>query len=373
MTQTFSWQRAVLKVGSALIAPEGSHCSARYLLAIAHFITASRAAGKEIIIVSSGSVAAGKPHVPVTHRPTIAEKQAMAAIGQMQMMANWQRFFDVPCAQVLVTAADLQHRQRYVNIQATLRELLAHGALPVVNENDTVAVDELKVGDNDNLAAHTAMVAQADTMIICSDIDGLFTADPRRHADATLIETVSHIDDDVYALAGGPGSAVGTGGMQTKLQAAQKCMDCGIQSLIVNGKNPAVFEQLLTGQVKGTRFIPARSPARARYAWLTHTLKTRGTLHIDTGACQALTDRQTSLLPAGVVAVTGSFGIGDAVVIQCNGVTIAKGLAQYDSKDLLTIKGLHSCQITSALGYYQGDEVVHRDNLVRLSDPHQAT
>lgn len=366
MTQSFTWQRAVLKVGSALIAPDGNQCSARYLLAIAHFITASRAAGKQVIVVSSGSVAAGKKQVPVTHNPTIAEKQAMAAIGQMQMMANWQRLFDIPCAQVLLTAADLQHRQRYINIQATLRELLAHGALPIVNENDTVAVDELKVGDNDNLAAHIALVSQADTLIICSDIDGLYTADPRQHADAKFIESVATIDASVYALAGGPGTKVGTGGMRTKLQAAEKCTQSGIQTFIVNGQNPAVFDKLLEEQRAGTYFTPSQSPARARTAWLTHTLVAQGTLHIDKGAFQAISTLHTSLLPAGLTAVSGQFKAGDAVTIEYNGKPVAKGLTQYSSKDLLTLIGLHSSQISQALGYHQGDEVIHRDNLANF-------
>ena len=207
----FNWQRAVIKVGSALIAPEGNECSGRYLLSLARFITASREAGKEIILVSSGSVAAGRSKVKIRHNASIAEKQAMAAIGQNLMMANWQRFFDFPCAQVLLTADDLRDRTRYVNIKNTLREILNHNALPIVNENDTVAVNELKVGDNDNLGAYTALVAQADTLIICSDIDGLFTADPRKDASATLIPQVDKIDSTIYGLAGGAAGRTGGG------------------------------------------------------------------------------------------------------------------------------------------------------------------
>ncbi|MFT6779348.1 MAG: glutamate 5-kinase, partial [Paraglaciecola sp.] len=224
-----NWKRAVIKVGSSLIAPNNNQCSQEFLGHIAQFISDSRKQGKEIILVSSGSVAAGKGKIAYKHRPSIAEKQAMAAIGQTQMMANWASLFDFDCAQILLTSDDLHNRTRYVNIKNTLRELLKNNALPIVNENDTVAINELKVGDNDNLAAYTALVAEADTLIICSDVNGLYDADPRSHATAKLIPEVNIIDDSIFQLAGGAGSEVGTGGMQTKIQAAQKCVDSGIQ------------------------------------------------------------------------------------------------------------------------------------------------
>ncbi|QJR80898.1 glutamate 5-kinase [Alteromonas pelagimontana] len=362
----FSWQRAVIKVGSALIAPEGNQCSARYLLPIARFITASREAGKEIIVVSSGSVAAGRSKIPIHHPASIAEKQAMAAIGQTQMMANWQRFFDFPCAQVLLTADDLHDRTRYVNIKNTLRELLLHQALPIVNENDTVAVNELKVGDNDNLGAYTALVAHADTLIICSDIDGLYTADPRKHSDATLIPKVSEITPAIYGLAGGAGTAMGTGGMRTKIEAADKCTKSGIQTLIVNGRNGQVFDALAEGRSVGTLFTATQSSKRARRLWLAHTLKTRGIINVDAGAKQAIVDRGASLLPSGIVTVSGGFSAGDAVEVRCNNIPVAKGLALYDEKDLVQIKGLKSHQIGETLGYDSGEVVIHRDDLVLL-------
>ncbi|GGW91395.1 glutamate 5-kinase [Alteromonas halophila] len=365
--QTFSWQRAVIKVGSALIAPDGNACSAQYLLAIAGFITASRKAGKEVILVSSGSVAAGRRSVPVTHQATIAEKQAMASIGQMQMMANWQRFFDFPCAQVLLTADDLRDRTRYVNTRNTLRELLRHQALPVVNENDTVAVNELKVGDNDNLAAFTALVAQADTLIICSDIDGLYSADPRRDATATLIPHVSEITAATMALAGGAGTALGTGGMRTKLEAASVCAKSGIQTLIVNGRDAATFDALSQGRIPGTHFTPQQSASKARALWLTHTIKTRGILHIDEGARDAVVSRGASLLPIGVLSVSGHFKNGDAVDLKCNDTVIAKGLALYDHYELHKIKGLRSVAIRDVLGYDNSDVVVHRDDMVLIT------
>ncbi|MCV2885872.1 glutamate 5-kinase [Aestuariibacter sp. AA17] len=369
--QDIQWQRAVIKVGSALISPDGQGCSGQYLLAIARFILASREAGKEVIVVSSGSVAAGRKDIPVTHTPSIAEKQAMAAIGQSQMVANWARFFDFPCAQLLLTYDDLHNRTRYVNIKNTLRELLKHGALPIVNENDTVAVNELKVGDNDNLAAYTAMVSQADLLIICSDIDGLFDADPRKNAHAKKIDIVDGIDDNIYALAGGAGTSVGTGGMKTKIQAAEKCTKSGITTLIVNGKKPEVFERLSEGVVSGTMFKPQFAKDRAKRQWLEHTLKSRGHVDIDNGAKRALLSQGASLLPSGVVQVTGEFSAGDALDILCNGEFIGKGLSLYKSDDLKKVAGCQSKDIARILGFTQGEEVIHRDDMIVIKQNKQ--
>ena len=364
--QRFEWQRAVIKVGSALIAPDGNQCSGRYLLAIARFITASREQGKEVILVSSGSVAAGRGKVRVNHQPSVAEKQAMAAIGQTQMMANWSRFFDFPCAQLLLTYDDLHNRTRYVNIKNTVRELLKNQALPIVNENDTVAVNELKVGDNDNLAAYTALVAQADTLIICSDIDGLYDADPRKVKDARLIPQVSEITDDIHNLAGGAGTSVGTGGMRTKIQAAEKCTYSGIQTLIVNGHKGEVFDQLLEGECYGTLFKPVKNRENARRQWLKHTLKTNGEIAVDPGARNALVNKGASLLPSGIVEVSGHFKPGEAIQISCEGKIVAKGLVLYSVEDLNEIKGHKSDKIADILGYTYGEAVVHRDDMVLI-------
>ncbi|MCC2608135.1 glutamate 5-kinase [Planctobacterium marinum] len=360
----FQWQRAVIKIGSALIAPDGQRCSAQYLLAIAKFITESRLQGKEVVLVSSGSVAAGRSQVPVTHLPTIAEKQAMAAIGQSQMMANWARFFDFPCAQILLTYDDLRDRTRYVNIKNTLRELLKHQALPIVNENDSVAVNEIKVGDNDNLAAYTALVAQADTLIVCSDIDGLFDADPRKNPQAKLIPEVLAITPEIHALAGGAGSKVGTGGMVTKLQAAEKCAQSGIQTLIVNGRKTEVFDALLKGQCPGTLFRAGASPEGARAQWLRHTLSTKGDIEVDAGAANALLHKGASLLPSGIISVAGKFSSGEAVQVTHNGKPIAKGLALYSADDLRLIAGQKSQQIEAILGYTLNEAAIHRDDLI---------
>ena len=361
-----NWKRAVIKVGSSLIAPSNNQCSTEFLVSIAKFISESRLQGKEVILVSSGSVAAGKGKISYKHRPSIAEKQAMAAIGQTQMMASWASLFDFDCAQILLTADDLHNRTRYVNIKNTLRELLKNQALPIVNENDTVAINELKVGDNDNLAAYTALVAEADTLIICSDIDGLYDADPRRNNNAKLIPEVSHIDEGIYQLAGGAGSSVGTGGMQTKVQAAHKCVDSGIQTLIVNGRDSAVFEKLAKGQTCGTLFTPNKSLDGARDNWLRHALKIKGQIEIDQGAQQALLEKGASLLPSGITQISGKFVSGDAVNICYKNLPIAKGIVLYNATELTAIKGLNSQKIEATLGYNLGEVAIHRDDLVLL-------
>lgn len=361
---SFHWQRAVLKVGSALISPQGEGCSVEYMLAIARFITEARKQGKEVILVSSGSVAVGRSNIPVTHLPTIAEKQAMAAIGQSRLMATWSRFFDFPCAQILLTYGDLKDRTRYVNIKNTLTELLRHQVLPIVNENDSVAVNEIKVGDNDNLAAYTALVSQADTLIICSDVDGLYNADPRKDPNAALIAEVEAIHESHFALAGGAGSKVGTGGMLTKLQAAQKCGLSGIQSLIVNGYKQQTFDLLLQNQNPGTYFKAKSSPQSARQHWLRHTLPASGSVIVDEGAKRALCDNGASLLPSGVKSVEGNFQSGEAINIATEGGVFGKGLVLYNSEDLMQIKGKQSDLIEHTLGYSNGKEVVHRDDLI---------
>lgn len=360
------WQRAVVKVGSSLIAPSDNQCSAKYLAHIAQFITDSRKLGKEVILVSSGSVAAGKGKIAHNHRPSIAEKQAMAAIGQMEMMSNWAKLFASDCAQILLTSDDLHDRTRYVNIKNTLRELLKNHIIPIVNENDTVAINELKVGDNDNLAAYTALVAEADTLIICTDIDGLYNADPRKNPDASLMPLVTSIDQSIFDLAGGAGTSSGTGGMYTKIQAAKKCVSSGIQTLIVNGRDEEVFTTLAKGQLAGTSFTPLESNHSARGNWLKYTLKPRGTIRVDEGAAKALLENGASLLPPGIVSTTKKFESGDAVNISYKKKVIAKGLALYSAAELSQIKGLNSSEIEDTLGYTLGEVVVHRDDLVLL-------
>ncbi|GIV60796.1 glutamate 5-kinase [Rhodocaloribacter litoris] len=368
-----AWRRAVVKVGSTLVAPEG-RCSTRYLLPLARFIAESRRQGRELILVSSGAVAAGRGALADrARRPrSIPEKQALAAVGQPLLMALWQRLFDVPCAQLLLTYDDFADRRRFVNARNTLAELLRRGTLPIVNENDTVAVEELKVGDNDNLAAHVAVLAGADLLIICSDVDGLFEADPRTHPAARLIPEVARIDDAVLARAGGAGGPMATGGMRTKVEAAAKATARGIDTLIVNGTVGAHFDGLLAGTVRGTLFRRQQTPLAARKHWLMHTLPEAGRLVVDDGAAEALRTRGASLLPSGIVDVEGRFEAGDAVLVVCrrNGTDepVAKGLSQYGDHELRRIRGCQSAEIETRLGYVTREVIIHRDDLVLL-DP----
>lgn len=367
--EVMNFNRAVIKVGSALVSPDAKGCSGTYLLAIARFITECQQAGKEIILVSSGSVAAGRQLIqhgsPELSIPT---KQAMASVGQMQMMANWQRFFDVPCSQLLITHADLKNRERYINIKNTLRILLANNVIPIVNENDTVATDELKVGDNDNLAALVALVSEADCLFILSDIDGVYDQDPRNNPNAVLIPEINKITDKIYAMAGTTNNPIATGGMKTKIQAAEKAVENGIETYILNGRNSEVFDALLRGENPGTRFKANQTAIKARKHWLKHTLKSHGNVSLDIGAVNAVINKGASLLPSGIVDVSGDFAAGESIHIIDNQSQkiIAKGICQYSQRDLLRIKGCKSKEIAEILGCCPSKVVIHRDDMVIL-------
>ena len=262
-----TWKRAVLKVGSSLLANEGEGLSPRHALNLAQFVSSSLLAGREVVIVSSGAVAAGRGllHRKPAAGVAMAERQALAALGQAQLIGLWQRFFERPVAQVLLTHDDLRNRRRYLNARATLQELLALGALPVINENDTVSVDELKLGDNDNLAAVVAALVDADALFIATDIDGFYSANPRTHAEARPILDVEALTPEFFAMAGGAGSGVGTGGMHTKLEAAAKAAAAGIETFLFNGTRAETLSALAAGRLHGTRFPPGpESPRRAQ-------------------------------------------------------------------------------------------------------------
>lgn len=348
------------------MAPDGRGCSDRYLAAIARFVDASRQRGREVVLVSSGAVAAGLSVRPGAVRPrTIPEKQALAALGQPLLMTHWSGLIDAPCAQVLLVYDDLYHRARYVNARNTLQELLARGAVPVVNENDTVAVDELRVGDNDNLAAHAAALVEADLLVICTDIDGLYDADPRQNPEAAFIPVVERIDAGVHAMAGGANDPTATGGMRTKVQAAEKATARGIDTVLVNGTDAARLDALASGTLHGTLFRAQHPPLPARKHWLLHATPTAGRIRVDAGAADALRQRGASLLPSGVVAVEGEFHRGDAVEIEGAGERLARGIAQYDARELRRIRGCQNHEIEGVLGYAcPAVAVVHRDDLV---------
>lgn len=366
-----SWRRVVLKVGSALIALENQGCSEQFLRPIAEFIRQCRLQGLEVILVSSGSVAAGRHHFNFQHqRVPIALKRAMAAVGQNQLMNFWSRCFDFPCAQVLLTHVDLSNRVSHVNVQNTLKRLLDHQILPIVNENDTIATDELKVGDNDNLAAMVATVANADALIICSDVDGLYTSDPNKDPTASLIPEVRIIDQGIYILAGGVSSKVGTGGMYTKIEAAEKAAAHGIDTVIVDGHKAGGFQCILAGKNPGTIFYGHTKPLPAKKHWVRHTLRAKGEIWVDDGCVKALCRQGASLLCSGIVDISGEFDSGDAVLVRSASCKrkIAKGVSRFSACELFSIKGQQSRNIASCLGYCPtgSSAVIHRSEMMLL-------
>ena len=369
-----AWRRAVLKVGSSLLAGEGEGLSPRHALNLAQFVSSSIGAGREVVIVSSGAVAAGRGllHRKPQAGAAMAERQALAALGQAQLIALWQRFFDRPVAQVLLTHDDLRNRRRYLNARATLQELLALGALPVVNENDTVSVDELKLGDNDNLAAVVAALVDADALFIATDIDGFYTANPRTHAGAQPILDVEALTPEFFAMAGGAGSGVGTGGMHTKLEAAAKAAAAGIETFLFNGTQTSAVSALSRGALLGTRFRPAQNRLAARKYWLRNVPVESGAIVVDAGAANAMGLKGASLLPGGVVGAEGDFRRGDMVQVLLRGDDgerrIARGISQYSALDVRRIARRHSRDIEAILGYNYGGNVIHRDDLVLLQD-----
>ena len=363
-----NFNRAVIKVGSALVAPTKTGCSGQYTLAIAQFVTKCQQQGKEIILVSSGGVAAGRNLIHHgSPKLSGATKKAMSSVGQMQMMANWQRFFDYPCSQILINQSDLEDRKRFISIKETIQIQLENGVLPIVNENDTLTTEDLTVGDNDNLAALVAQVCEADSLFILSDIDGLFTKDPNVHKDAVLIPDIEHINDEVYAMAGTSRNHLATGGMKTKIQAAEKAVEHGINTYIINGTKSEVFASLLAHENPGTRFAADEDIITAKKHWLKHTLKSQGRIILDSGAVNALVNKGASLLPSGIKSIDSNFQPGDCIdlIDHQSKRIIAKGISLYSHHDLKRIMGKHSDEITQVLGeHHQSSVVVHRDDMV---------
>ncbi|MBW8850994.1 MAG: glutamate 5-kinase [Xanthomonadales bacterium] len=370
-----AWKRAVLKVGSSLLAGEGG-LTPRNAEHLAAFVRHAQAQGREVVIVSSGAVAAGRGILHAAPRPgaAMAERQALAALGQAKLMAFWQGFFERPVAQVLLTHDDVRNRRRYLNARATLQELLRRGALPIVNENDTVSVDELKLGDNDTLGAIVAALIDADVLFIATDIDGLYDSDPRRHPDARPVLTVTEIGEDILAMAGGAGSAAGTGGMRTKINASQRAAAAGIDTVLVNGTRAETLHALADDRVVGTRLVAGRSRIAARKHWLRHApIESDAAILVDAGAAAALVEKGASLLPIGVCGAQGEFRRGDLVSILYadapDAAPIARGVTQYSAADIRRIVRRRSQEIEAILGYNYGDTIIHRDDLSLLATP----
>ena len=362
-------QRVVIKVGSSLVTNDGKGLDAAAIAEWGRQIARLREAGKQVVIVSSGAVAEGMKRLNWLRRPReMHELQAAAAVGQMGLAQVYEtsfREFGLPTALVLLTHEDLADRRRYLNARATLLTLLKLGVVPIINENDTVVTDEIKFGDNDTLGSLVANLIDADALIILTDQSGLFTADPRKDPQARLLSQVSAGDPLLEGMAGGAGSSIGKGGMITKVLAAKRAASSGAHTVVASGRMPDVLVRLAHGEDIGTRFIAMTPRLASRKQWLADHLQLRGSVTLDAGAAKALSEGGKSLLPIGVVEVSGEFERGE--VIACRdaaGREIARGLINYSSSESRLIMRKASTEIEGILGFTEEPELIHRDNLI---------
>ncbi|MBF8251489.1 MAG: proB [Deltaproteobacteria bacterium] len=364
-------KRVVIKVGSAVLTMQSGGLNEEAFTHLSLAVSSLLGRGLEVAVVTSGAVAAGMGKLGFTERPkSIPEKQAAAAAGQSSLMGRYEKVFaahNLNVAQVLLTHEDLSSRHRYLNARNTLFTLLSYGLIPIINENDTVVVDEIKFGDNDNLSALVAGLIDADLLLILTDTEGLYDKDPRSHADARLIPLVEKIDSHIEHMAGGVGTSIATGGMITKVQAARKASSVGIPTIIASGIDMSNIDKVFASEKIGTLFLSQSEKLTSRKHWIATVLKPKGAIIIDDGARDALITKGKSLLPTGIVGVEGDFGIGDAVLLEDKeGKKLAQGLAGYTHAEILLIMGHRSSRIEEILGYKYCDEVIHRDDLVVL-------
>ena len=361
-------RRWVIKVGSALLTNDGRGLDASVVKMLADQLVALRSRGRDVVLVSSGAIVAGLARLNLTERPReVHLSQAAAAVGQSALVRAYEEYLsphNVTTAQILLSHADVRARDRYLNARSTLSTLLAMNVLPIVNENDTVVTDEIRLGDNDTLAALVANLVDADALLILTDQDGLMDSDPRHAVDAQLIQTADVHDSALDAMAG-EGSALGRGGMATKLSAARLAARSGTATIIANGRQPDVIAQIAEGVPLGTFLQTHRRPQSARKQWLASLLHAQGKLVLDDGAVRGVSDQGRSLLPIGVVSVSGDFQRGDLVsCIDSAGRERVRGLVNYSSEEARALAGKGSADIESVLGYRGEEELIHRDNLV---------
>lgn len=361
-------RKLVIKVGTSTLSPSGGPPDATYIAGLAGQIAGQLDRGRSAVLVSSGAIRAGMDMLNLPGRPrSIPQKQAAAAIGQGLLMHTYAEAFSaygVPVAQILLTREDLQDRRRYLNACNTFETLLAHRVVPIVNENDTVAVDEIKFGDNDTLAALVASLIEADTLLLLSDVAGLYDRDPALDPDAVLIPRVEAVDRALEESAGGVQTLLGTGGMRTKIQAAKICANTGIRMIIADGRRPDVVSDTLAGR-GGTEFVPKPTRLRSRQRWIAYGMTPKGTLTVNDGARHSLTENGGSLLPAGVISVSGTFAAGDLVTLRdTGGAAFASGFVNYSHAQAAKIMGCRTDDILPRLGIKPSNEVIHRDNLV---------
>ena len=363
-------RRLVVKVGTNTLTNGADRLSRPVMLEVVRQIAQLLSGGDQVALVTSGAIVAGREALQVGRDARdIPFKQVLAAVGQVRLMHTWDQLFahyGLTVAQTLLTRADLGDRQRYLNARNTLLALLDRGVVPIVNENDVVAVEEIKIGDNDNLSAFVANLVDADCLVLLTDTAGLFTADPRADPSATLIDEVPVISDEVERLAAGAGTTRGTGGMATKVQAARLATESGVTVLIADGRADNVLIRAAAGEPVGTRFPAVRSGLESRKRWILTGLASGAAARVDPGAVAALAQGR-SLLPAGIVELTGPFERGDSInIVDPAGQRVGCGVVNYGAADLVRIKGCQSSQIASVLGYHYGDEAIHRSNLVVL-------
>jgi glutamate 5-kinase len=360
----------IVKVGSNIITTDKG-LNDRRMEAIAKAVSSIHDMGYSVAVVSSGAISAGKRKLDLKGRRfDIKLKQATAAVGQSSLIRFYERRFaqfDKMVAQILITQDAFDDRRRYINAKNTILSLFSFGIIPVINENDTVAVDEIKFGDNDRLASLVAGMLGAEWLFVLSDVDGLYTDDPKKSKKAKLIREVDEINEDILDIAKVTTSSFGTGGMHSKMLAAQYAIENGVTVNILSGKRPGNMVSVLEGKQHGTLIKAMKKKLSSRKGWIAHGIKSKGNIVLDRGAIEALSKRGKSLLPSGIIDVTGAFDIGDAVTcIDKGGEKIAKGLTNYSSSEVMKIKGKKTSEIEKLLGYRYSDEVIHRDNLVRI-------
>ena len=365
-------RRIVIKVGSAVLS-EVDGLRVDVIEQLAAQIESAVRAGYEIVIVTSGAVAAGRARLSKLHGATIAARQAAAATGQIELMSAWARAFavhDRTVAQILLTHQDLAERRRRLNASQTISELLGAGVIPIVNENDTVAVEEIRLGDNDVLSSLVASLVQAQLLVILSDVDGVLTADPRERSDARLIPVINDPEAEMRGLVVENAGPLGVGGMATKLKAARQAAQAGIAVIIARGREAGIVTAALDpAREAGTLIVPAGVRLKSRKHWIAFALRPAGSIAVDKGAAEALCNRGRSLLPSGVREVRGDFGGGDCVsLLDPDGVEFGRGLVNYPASDVLKVAGRRSTEIPALLGYKVADEIIHRDNFVLIKE-----
>ncbi len=362
-------RRIVIKVGTSTLTHASGKLNLNRMEQLVRQLADLQNQGKEVVLVTSGAVGAGLGRMGLSERPSsIIERQAMAAIGQGLLMQVYEKLFSEYgqiVAQVLLTRDDLSDRKRYLNARNTILTLLQYRAIPVINENDTVATEELKIGENDALSALVAGLIEADLLILLSDVDGLYTADPRLDASATLIPVVAEVDQQIRAMAGGAGSCWGTGGMITKIEAAQMATAAGTSMILLNGKEPSKIQGIFNAEPVGTVFLSSHNVVSSRKRWIAYGPQVNGAVIVDAGAERALLHQGKSLLPSGIIGLKGEFEEGDMIqVLNSDGTELGRGLSNYAKEHLQRIIGKKSTAIETLLGFKTADEAIHRDNLV---------